>query len=141
MEGKTTDDTKGQSAIKYANVTAVSYPIKKNKPESSVDDEKQEENKKEAVLDENGKLLSKNQLKKRRRYEKMMDQKKRRKLQDKEIKHAKALAEGRDLEQERRELEERTVKWDGHLRRLEVSGSSTTVICSHHSCRKNWHTH
>ena len=77
----------------------------------------------EVLLDDNGNPLSKNQLKKRRRHEKMMDQKKRRKVQDKEIKHAKALAQGRDLEQERRELEERTTKGDGHKRRKGVSGS------------------
>ena len=75
------------------------------------------------LLDDNGNPLSKNQMKKRRRHEKMMDQKKRRKIQDKEIKHAKALAEGRDLEQERRELEERTAKGDGHVRRKEVRSS------------------
>jgi tRNA (guanine9-N1)-methyltransferase len=121
MEGKTEDDKKGQSAIKDSNATAIVHPTK-NEPESSVDNAKQDENKREeAVLDENGKLLSKNQLKKRRRYEKMMDQKKRRKLQDKEIRHAKALAEGRDLEKERQLLDERTLKGDGHQRRLEFS--------------------
>jgi hypothetical protein len=64
--------------------------------------------------------LSKNQLKKKRRHEKLLDQKKRRKLQDKEIKYAKAIADGRDLIQERKELEERKAKGDGHERREKV---------------------
>mmetsp|Transcript_47817 Transcript_47817/g.144615 ORF Transcript_47817/g.144615 Transcript_47817/m.144615 type:complete len:349 (-) Transcript_47817:184-1230(-) len=63
------------------------------------------------------KPLSKNQLKKRRRYEKAMATKKRRKLQQKEAKIAKAIAEGRDLDKERRIQEERTKLGEGRRRR------------------------
>jgi len=49
--------------------------------------------------------LSKNQLKKKRRWEKKMEIKKRRKLQDREVKAAKAAAQGRDIEQERKQQE------------------------------------
>jgi tRNA (guanine9-N1)-methyltransferase len=69
--------------------------------------------------EEEDKPLSKNQLKKKRRWERAMEVKKRRKQQDKEIKHAKAKAAGRDLEQERRELLQRTADGSGKKRRLE----------------------
>jgi tRNA (guanine9-N1)-methyltransferase len=61
--------------------------------------------------------LSKNQMKKRRRYEKLMAIKKRKKQQDKEAKAAKAKAQGRDLEQERKFQAEREKSGEGHLKR------------------------
>ncbi len=63
--------------------------------------------------------LSKNQMKKRKRYEKLMAIKKRKKLQDKEIKAAKAKAQGRDIEQERKFQAERQKSGEGHLKREE----------------------
>mmetsp|Transcript_1756 Transcript_1756/g.2529 ORF Transcript_1756/g.2529 Transcript_1756/m.2529 type:complete len:331 (-) Transcript_1756:27-1019(-) len=63
------------------------------------------------------KPLSKNQLKKRRRYEKLMAIKKRKKEQDKEAKVAKAKAEGRDLDKERRIQEERFLSGEGRRKR------------------------
>eukprot|EP00978_Attheya_sp_CCMP212_P029355 scaffold104023_cov48-Attheya_sp.AAC.2 len=64
--------------------------------------------------------LSKNQLKKKRRFEKAMEVKKRRKLQDKEVKRAKALAAGRDIEEEQRLERERAESGEGHRRREEM---------------------
>lgn len=68
-------------------------------------------------VDTDTKPLSKNQLKKRRRYEKAMAIKKRRKQQQKEARIAKAVAEGRDLAEERRIQEERTKLGEGRQRR------------------------
>lgn len=65
------------------------------------------------------KPLSKNQRKRQLRLEKAMERKRRRKQQEKDIKRAKALAEGRDLEEERRLMEERTKSGEGHRRREE----------------------
>lgn len=62
-------------------------------------------------------VISKNQMKKRRRYEKLMAIKKRKKQQDKEAKAAKAKAQGRDLEQERKFQAERAKSGEGHLKR------------------------
>ena len=66
-----------------------------------------------------GKPISKSQVKRQRRWELAMERKKRRKQQEKDTKLAKALAEGRDLEQERRIIEERTKDGVGHRRREE----------------------
>lgn len=63
--------------------------------------------------------ISKSQVKRQRRWEQAMERKKRRKQQEKDIKLAKALAEGRDLEKERRLVEERTREGAGHRRREE----------------------
>lgn len=52
--------------------------------------------------------VSKSQLKRKRRLEKLKQVKERRKLQERETKIARARAEGRDLEEERRQLEQRT---------------------------------
>jgi hypothetical protein len=49
-----------------------------------------------------------------------MEVKKRRKLQDKEVKRAKALAAGRDIEEEQRLERERAESGEGHRRREEV---------------------
>jgi hypothetical protein len=76
--------------------------------------------------------LSKNQLKKKRRFEKAMEVKKRRKLQDKEVKRAKALAAGRDIEEEQRLQLEREESGEGHKRREEVNDNF--------SCRAVVHT-
>lgn len=67
--------------------------------------------------DTDGKPLSKNQMKKRKRYEKAMAVKKRRKQQRKEARTAKAVAEGRDLDEERRLQEERTKSGEGRKKR------------------------
>lgn len=64
--------------------------------------------------------MSKNQLKRKRRFEKLMQVKERRKLQEREAKRAKAAAQGRDLEEERRQLEERTKFGEGKKRRNEL---------------------
>lgn len=53
--------------------------------------------------------ISKNQMKKARRLARMYEVKKRRKEQQKEVKRAKALAQGRDVELEQRLLAERTL--------------------------------
>jgi tRNA (guanine9-N1)-methyltransferase len=63
--------------------------------------------------------ISKNQLKKKRRLERMMEVKKRRKLQDKEAKEAKAQAEGRNLDEVRRDEAERRLVGIGRKRRQE----------------------
>jgi tRNA (guanine9-N1)-methyltransferase len=63
------------------------------------------------------KPLSKSQMKRQRRWDQAMERKKRRKQQEKDIKVAKALAESRDLEEERRLVEERTKEGVGHQRR------------------------
>jgi len=63
--------------------------------------------------------MSKSQQKKRKRYEKLMAIKKRRKQQDKDAKIAKAKAEGRDLDAERKLQEERTKSGEGHRKREE----------------------
>ena len=65
------------------------------------------------------KPLSKSRMKRQRRWEQAMERKRRRKLQEKEIKIAKALADGRDLEEERRIMEERTKSGQGHQKREE----------------------
>ena len=74
---------------------------------------------KDVILDEDGNPLSKNQLKKRRRWERAMEVKKRRKQQDKDIKLAKAKAQGRDLEQEKIELKKRTEEGINRKKRQE----------------------
>ena len=61
--------------------------------------------------------MSKNQLKKRKRFEKLMQIKKRKKEQDKEARHAKAKAEGRDLEEEKRLQVLRTLSGEGKQKR------------------------
>ena len=63
--------------------------------------------------------LSKNQLKRQRKLERAMEVKKRRKMQEKETKVAKAKAEGRDLESERKDMEHRREKGNGWARRNE----------------------
>jgi tRNA (guanine9-N1)-methyltransferase len=64
--------------------------------------------------------LSKKQLKRQRRLEKLMEVKKRRKSQEKEAKRAKAIAAGRDLEEERRQVEQRTKDGEGKRQRDEA---------------------
>ena len=64
--------------------------------------------------------MSKSQLKRKRRYEKKMEVKRRRKQQEKEAKVAKAIAEGRDLEAERRFQAERTASGEGNKQRQEI---------------------
>jgi len=50
--------------------------------------------------------LSKSQLRKKRRYEQAIQIKAQRKLHEKEVKLARAIAQGRDLDQEKRRMEE-----------------------------------
>ena len=64
-------------------------------------------------------LLSKNQQKKMRRWERKLEVKRRRKQQEKDAKHAKAKAEGRDLNKEREEMLRRAAIGEGKKRRLE----------------------
>lgn len=89
-------NTKNQPSASSSQIGAADLPK-----------EKHSECKKEEELEEEVPVvkLSKNQLKKKRRWERKMEIKKRRKMQEKEIKIAKAKAAGRDLEQERK-LEE-----------------------------------
>mmetsp|Transcript_37067 Transcript_37067/g.81195 ORF Transcript_37067/g.81195 Transcript_37067/m.81195 type:complete len:384 (-) Transcript_37067:2389-3540(-) len=63
--------------------------------------------------------LSKNQLKKKRRYEKAVEMKRRRKAQKREQKRARALAAGRDLDEERRIQEQNEASGEGRRRREE----------------------
>ena len=56
-------------------------------------------------------------MKKRKRLEKMMEKKRRRKEQDKAVKLARAVAEGRDLDEERRVQEANAASGAGHARR------------------------
>ena len=65
------------------------------------------------------KPVSKKQMKRQRKWERAMEVKKRRKQQDKEIKIAKAKAEGRDLEKERLEQERKTKDGAGRRKRQE----------------------
>ena len=62
--------------------------------------------------------LSKNKIRKRRRQEKLKALNAQRKQQKKEARYAKALAEGRDIEQEKREQERRTQSGEGNKKRL-----------------------
>ncbi len=90
-----------------------------------------------STLDGNndGVKLSKNQLKKKRRWEKLMEVKKRRKTQEKEAKAAKAAAEGRDLEEEKRFAAERAKEGIGREKREAIwrellkDASSMFQIC------------
>ena len=61
--------------------------------------------------------LSKNQQKKRRRHEKAMEMKQKKKRNKKEARAAKALAEGRDLDEEKRVQAERTKAGTGRQKR------------------------
>jgi tRNA (guanine9-N1)-methyltransferase len=63
--------------------------------------------------------MSKNQQKKRRRLERAMEVKKRRKHQDKEAKRAKAVAQGRDIDQEKEVLRKRTATGESLRKRDE----------------------
>ncbi len=63
--------------------------------------------------------MSKNQLKKKRKWEKAMEVKRRRKEQQKNIKKAKAEAEGRDIEAEKKDMEQRRQDGSGWARRNE----------------------
>ena len=65
------------------------------------------------------KKMSKNQLKKKRKWEKAMEVKRRRKEQQKNIKLAKAKAEGRDIEAEKEDMERRRKDGSGWARRNE----------------------
>jgi tRNA (guanine9-N1)-methyltransferase len=69
---------------------------------------------------EAGTAMSKNALKKLQRREKTLQGRKLKKLRAKEEKLAKAHAEGRDLEAEKKVLAERTAAGDGKLRRQEL---------------------
>jgi tRNA (guanine9-N1)-methyltransferase len=63
--------------------------------------------------------VSKSQTKRQRRWEMAMEKKRRRKQQEKDTKRAKALAQGRDLDEERRLQEERTKSGEGARKREE----------------------
>ena len=65
------------------------------------------------------KPMSKSAMKKRKRHEKLMEIKKRKKQQAKERKAAKAKAEGRDLDEERRIQAERRKSGEGRRKREE----------------------
>jgi tRNA (guanine9-N1)-methyltransferase len=63
------------------------------------------------------KKISKNQLKRQRKWEQAMVVKRRRKQQEKDTKIAKAKAEGRDIDAERKDMEERRLDGEGWARR------------------------
>ena len=63
--------------------------------------------------------ISKNQLKRQRKWAQAMAIKKRRKTQEKEIRHAKAEAEGRDIDTEKRIMEENRKSGAGWIKREE----------------------
>lgn len=64
--------------------------------------------------------LSKKALKRQRRWDMKLEVKKRRKEHQRESKRAKAILDGRDVEKERREIEERTKEGEGRKRREKV---------------------
>lgn len=63
--------------------------------------------------------ISKNQLKRQRKWEQVIDKKRQKKEQQKNVKLAKAQAEGRDLEAERNEMEQRRIDGKGWTKRHE----------------------
>jgi tRNA (guanine9-N1)-methyltransferase len=63
------------------------------------------------------KKISKNQLKRERKWEQAMEVKRRRKQQEKDTRIAKAKAEGRDIDAERKDMEERRLEGEGWARR------------------------
>jgi tRNA (guanine9-N1)-methyltransferase len=63
--------------------------------------------------------VSKNQLKRQRRWEQVMEVKRRKKQQEKDVKIATAKAQGRDMEAERKDMEERQAQGHGRARRNE----------------------
>ena len=64
--------------------------------------------------------LSKKALKRKRRWDEKLAVKKRRKEHAREAKRAKAILDGRDVEKERRDIEERTKEGEGRKRREKV---------------------
>ena len=81
------------------------------------------------------KPVSKSQMKRQKRWEMAMEKKRRRKQQEKDTKRAKALSEGRDLDEERRLQEERTKSGEGARKREEKwlkrmkSADSSFQVC------------
>jgi len=79
--------------------------------------------------------MSKNQIRKRKRYERAMEKKRLKKQQKKDVKNAKAKAEGRDIEAERKFQAERAATGEGKKRRDEKwqkhmeSAKDTFQIC------------
>lgn len=85
-------------------------------------DEKELENRSISDAEKEEKeVVSKNQLKRRRRFEKALVRNEKRKTLKKETRRAKAIAAGRDLEQEMRIQIERTESGEGRRRRDAVS--------------------
>mmetsp|Transcript_26908 Transcript_26908/g.73972 ORF Transcript_26908/g.73972 Transcript_26908/m.73972 type:complete len:319 (+) Transcript_26908:47-1003(+) len=66
-----------------------------------------------------GRKMSKNQLKRERKWEKMLEHKKRKKEQQRDVKLAKAKAEGRDIEALKEDMERRRLDGSGWARRNE----------------------
>lgn len=94
--------------------SSVSTKIDKN------DDETKESPTSTAIDKNDGeKKMSKNQLKREQKWEKAMQVKRRRKEQQKNIKIAKAKAEGRDIEAEKEDMERRRKDGSGWARRNE----------------------
>ena len=65
--------------------------------------------------------LSKKALKRQKRWDHKLVLKKRRKEHTKEAKRAQAVLDGRDMDDEKRDVEERTKDGEGHRRREKVS--------------------
>jgi len=78
---------------------------------------------------ESGTKLSKNQLRKRKRQEYLAEKKMQKKLQKKEVKRQKALAEGRDLDKERKVQAENAKRGEGRKRREEVRTKHIVLVC------------
>jgi len=124
-----------QMSLQAKDTTTDSDPIKETSTPSSVDESSQlpvptseadakeepvDGEKPDAVENMDEKPMSKKQMKKRKRHEKLMDIKKRKKEQAKEVKAAKAEAEGRDLDAERLLQEEREKSGVGRKKRAEM---------------------
>lgn len=73
---------------------------------ATINEPEQRQQSQEAVRDEQEKKMSKNQLKRKRKWENAMEIKRRRKEQERNIRHAQAKADGRDIEAERKIQEE-----------------------------------
>lgn len=76
--------------------------------------------------------LSKKALKRKRRWDEKLAVKKRRKEHAREAKRAKAILDGRDVEKERRDIEERTREGEGRKRREKVRIANCKCVFAAH---------
>ena len=132
-DSKTVEDDAGQSRIDGGDTerkdTSLPGASSQNPPSSASTDESgkpgcdtqdNQETKNDVVgtaETEGYPRLTKNQLKKKRRWEQAMIVKKRRKQQERDVRLAKAKAEGRDVEAEKKFMEERRKQGEGWTKR------------------------